>query len=75
MVDIPLPENIANNLHSIRFIGNEAAHELEAPSPDELRLAISICEDLLNYVYELDYKAYRLATSREANEKKIKTNR
>ena len=75
MVDIPLPENIVNNLHSIRFIGNEAAHELEAPSADELKLAISICEDLLNYVYELDYKAYQLATSRRSNERKTKASK
>ena len=60
-----LPQNIVSNLHSIRFIGNEAAHELSSPSTDELRLAIELCEDLLNFLYELDYKARRLNDSRK----------
>jgi hypothetical protein len=60
-----LPQNIVSNLHSIRFLGNEAAHELVGPESHELRLAIEICEDLLNYVYELDYKASRLTKMRE----------
>lgn len=68
MVDIPLPLNIVNNLHSLRFIGNEAAHELTAPTQQELRLAIEICEDLLNYVYELDYKASRLTNARQPSQ-------
>lgn len=43
-----LPKNIVTNLHSIRFLGNEAAHELSVPSTDDLKLAIELCEDLLN---------------------------
>lgn len=61
-----LPENIVINLHSIRFIGNEAAHELAAPTTDDLRMAIEICEDLLNYLYELDYKARHLSILRKS---------
>lgn len=61
-----LPKNIVTNLHSIRFIGNEAAHALAAPTTDDLRIAIEICEDLLNYLYELDYKARHLSISRES---------
>lgn len=60
-----LPKNIVSNLHSIRFMGNEAAHELSAPEQEELGLAIEICEDLLNYLYELDYKASRLSQARQ----------
>jgi hypothetical protein len=56
-----LPKNIVSNLHSIRFMGNDAAHELNPPPQDELRLAIEICEDLLNFIYELDYKASQLS--------------
>lgn len=55
-----LPSNIVDNLHSIRFIGNTAAHELTAPHRMELQLAIEICHDLLNYLYELDYKTNTL---------------
>lgn len=61
-----LPKNIIDGLHSIRFIGNEAAHELDAPENKELRLAIEICEDLLNYLYELDYRAQRLTFAQQA---------
>ncbi|MBI5382853.1 MAG: DUF4145 domain-containing protein [Opitutae bacterium] len=56
-----LPESIVNNLHSLRFMGNQAAHELEPPSGYDLAVALEICEDLLNYLYELDYKTSRLA--------------
>lgn len=73
MVNIPLPQNIVTNLHSLRFIGNEAAHELAAPSSEELKLAIEICEDLLNYLYELDYKAHKLTNSRQLKEQKVKS--
>jgi Domain of unknown function (DUF4145) len=63
-LDGVLPQNIVTNLHGFRFIGNTALHELTAPSQEDLRLAIEICEDLLNYLYELDYKTRRLVTSR-----------
>ncbi len=52
-----LPANIVASLHSFRFIGNEALHELTTPNPDDLQLAIEVSEDLLNFLYELDYKA------------------
>ena len=60
-----LPKNIVTNLHNIRFIGNEAAHELTAPTKKELKLSIEILEDLLNYLYELDYKMHALGSSRK----------
>lgn len=59
-----LPQNIITNLHSMRFLGNEAAHELTMPSYPELSLAVEICEDLLNFIYELDYKANNLTKLR-----------
>jgi len=55
-----LPKNIVQNLHGFRFMGNEALHQLSAPDPATLRLAIEVSEDLLNFLYELDYKASRL---------------
>jgi hypothetical protein len=55
-----LPQNIVTSLHSFRFMGNDALHEITAPKPEDLRLAIEISEDLLNFLYELDYKARRL---------------
>ena len=52
-----LPKNIVKNLHSFRFMGNMAVHELEPPSKSDLKLAIEVSEDLLNYLFDLDYKA------------------
>lgn len=60
-----LPQNIVINLHSFRFMGNTAVHELSAPSRSELLLAIEISEDLLNFLYELDYKARRLLNTQQ----------
>ena len=53
-----LPSNIVENLHSFRFMGNYAAHELEAPSIFTLHQAIDVMEDLLNFLYELEYKSH-----------------
>jgi hypothetical protein len=52
-----LPENIVKSLHGFRFMGNRAAHELEAASTGELSVALDLAEDILNYLYDLDYKA------------------
>jgi Domain of unknown function (DUF4145) len=57
-------KNIIRNLHHFRFMGNEAVHELAAPKRTELALAISVIEDLLNFIYELDYKASQLREMR-----------
>jgi hypothetical protein len=58
-------KNIIRNLHQFRFMGNEAAHELDPPKVNELALAIGIIQDLLNFVYELDYKASQLREMRK----------
>jgi hypothetical protein len=60
-----LPINIVNNLHGLRFMGNDAAHELIPPDQEELHLAISLVEDILNFLYELDYRASSLAEWQE----------
>jgi hypothetical protein len=48
-------------------MGNDAVHELEAPKHTELALAIGVMEDLLNFFYELDYKASQLRAIRRIN--------
>ena len=60
-LDSHLPKNIVESLHHFRFIGNEAVHQLTAPSIDDLRSAIEVMEDLLNFLYDLDYKASNLS--------------
>lgn len=59
MTDI-LPEEIVKNLHGFRFIGNDAVHKLIFPAEPELSLAIDVVEDILNFLYALNYKASML---------------
>lgn len=61
-----LPESIVKNLHGFRFIGNRAVHELEAPAESELTLALEVIEDILNFLYTLDYKASLLGKVKAA---------
>jgi hypothetical protein len=63
-------KNIVRHLHHFRFIGNRAMHELEAPGADDVRLAIGVIEDLMNFLYELDYKASRLKLKKAKRHRK-----
>jgi hypothetical protein len=53
-------KNLIDSLHGFRFAGNDAAHELEAMYPAEASHAIEVMEDLLNFLYEFDYKASQM---------------
>jgi hypothetical protein len=64
-------KNIIRNLHHFRFMGNKAVHELAAPKRTELALAISVIEALLNFLYELDYKASQLREMRRNKKPKV----
>jgi len=44
----------STRLHSIRFLGNDAAHEITRPSESALEAALIIVEHLLTTVYILD---------------------
>jgi hypothetical protein len=52
--------NITSYLHGFRFSGNDAAHQLEVLTRPEIINAIDVMEDLLNMIYDLDYKASRI---------------
>lgn len=67
-----LPSNIVESLHSFRFIGNDAAHELQAPLQEDLQVAIEVMEDLLNFLYELDYKARSISMGLVDKDMKVK---
>jgi len=47
-------------LHAIRFLGNDAAHDIKEPKESELRIALAIIDHLLNSVYILESKAKAL---------------
>lgn len=51
----------AATLHEIRFLGNDAAHDLDNPSREVLRNAIEIVEHVMAQVYEQPEQAKRLA--------------
>jgi hypothetical protein len=44
-------------LHAIRFLGNDAAHEIREPTQGQLSVALKIVEHLLNTVYILEAEA------------------
>ncbi len=60
-----LTSDNAETLHEIRFIGNEAIHELTQPSLEELRLAIDIVELVIENIYIVKRKALHLQQRRE----------
>lgn len=65
-----VPPSIVKNLHGLRFLGNQALHELDAPNKSDIQLAINVIEDIMNIIYELDYKAQLLMI--KTQKKKVK---
>lgn len=55
-------------LHAIRFLGNDAAHEIKEPKAKDLRVALDIIEHLLNSVFILEKRAKSLETIVETYE-------
>lgn len=55
-------------LHAIRFLGNDAAHEVREPKPRELKVALDIVEHLINSVFILERKAIDLDVQVETHE-------
>lgn len=47
----------ADLLHAIRFLGNDAAHEIKNPSDQQLSVALRIIEHMLNSLYILEREA------------------
>ena len=63
-----LTKGNAEILHNLRFIGNDALHELSAPPKSELKLAINIIEHTIESLYEIEFKAKSL--KRKIDERK-----
>jgi hypothetical protein len=57
-------------LHELRFLGNEAVHELDQPSTNELTLAIDIIHHILDALYEIPEKAETLRDKKALRKKK-----
>jgi Domain of unknown function (DUF4145) len=60
-----LTEPNARVLHTHRYLGNEALHDLQMPSVDELRLAIDIIEHVLVGLYTIEDKAHEIEWRRK----------
>ncbi|NOV23403.1 DUF4145 domain-containing protein [Cupriavidus necator] len=60
----------ADFLHSHRFLGNEAVHELTGAPQEELGLALDIVEHMLEQVYEIPAKAASLKQARATRKQK-----
>ncbi|WP_161607095.1 DUF4145 domain-containing protein [Myxococcus xanthus] len=44
----------ANRLHAIRFLGNDAAHDIKCPRSESIRVVLQIVEHLIENIYILD---------------------
>jgi hypothetical protein len=55
-------------LHAIRFLGNDAAHEVRQPKLQELKVALEIVEHLIKSVFILEHKAKDLDVQVESHE-------
>ena len=67
-----VPQHHADLLHEIRFLGNEAAHELGAVQPKELGEAIDAVEVVLRGVYVIPAVTEKMQDRRAKREAKAK---
>lgn len=63
-----ISSNDRGRLHAIRFLGNDAAHEIRQPKRHELRIALEIIEHLINSVFILGARAKNLDVTVETYE-------
>lgn len=47
----------AERLHAIRFLGNDAAHEIKKPKRTQITVAVKIIDHLINSIYLLEKEA------------------
>jgi hypothetical protein len=55
-----ITKNHVKVLHEFRFLGNEAVHDLQMPSVENLEVAINIMEHTITHVYELSKEAAKI---------------
>lgn len=60
-----ISETQSSALHELRFLGNNAVHDLEEPSREELQSALDIIEHMIDDLYELPLKSQKLKIKRE----------
>jgi DNA polymerase III gamma/tau subunit len=56
-----IPELLKEAAHSVRLLGNEGAHELEAEvSTDDAETLLALCDAIIGYVYEAPQLVQRI---------------
>ena len=53
-----------NALHELRFLGNDAVHQLEIPTVSDIGNALDIIEHLIEDIYEIPLKSRKLNNRR-----------
>jgi Domain of unknown function (DUF4145) len=66
-----LSKSQADILHSHRFLGNAAAHEIESAGRDELLAALEIAESVLRTIYVLPKLAEKIKTGKNLKGAKL----
>jgi hypothetical protein len=51
-----LPENVVEGLSVFKFMGDNAAHHLEISDKQTIKLALEVIEDVLNGLFEVNYR-------------------
>jgi hypothetical protein len=69
-----LSKKQADLLHSHRFLGNVAAHEITAPKPEELIAALEIAETILKTLYVIPELEKRIKTGKAVPKPPMKLN-
>lgn len=69
-----LSKKQADLLHSHRFLGNVAAHQITAPRSGELFAALEIAETILKTLYVIPELEKRIQTGRDAPKPPMKLN-
>lgn len=54
--EVGIPEDVIDNLHSLRFLGNDAVHDLSSADLDDLKQGVLVTEKILYFLYKLQYE-------------------
>jgi uncharacterized lipoprotein YajG len=54
-----------DTLHQLRFLGNDAIHDLTAPKNKEIEAALDIIEHIINDIYEVPAKTEILKKTKQ----------
>lgn len=63
----------AARLHAIRFLGNDAAHEIKKPSSEQISVALKIINHLIQSLYLLDLEISRKLDTMISNPEDLKS--